>query len=56
MMLSCLETLERVMRDLEDMVDTRMTSKDVQHKPQAQSNKNSSMPRPPGPVYLKLVT
>ena len=29
MMLSCLGTLERVMRDLEDVVDAMMTSKDV---------------------------
>ena len=33
-----------------------MTSKDVQHKPKAQSNKNSSLPRLLGPVCLKLVT
>ena len=30
MMLSCLGTLERVMKDLEDMVEAKMTSKDVQ--------------------------
>ena len=34
MMLFCLGTLERVMRDLEDVVDARMTSKDVQQKPE----------------------
>ena len=56
MMLSCLGTLERVMRDLEDMVDARMTSKEVQQKPEARSNMISSLPRPPGPVCLKLVT
>jgi hypothetical protein len=56
MMLSCLGTLERVMKDLEQVVEVMMTSKDVQHKPEAQSNKNSSLPRPPGPVFLKLVT
>ena len=33
-----------------------MTSKDVQHEPEAQSNMISSLPRPPGPVCLKLVT
>ena len=30
MMLSCLGTLERVMKDLEDVVEAMMTSKDVQ--------------------------
>ena len=30
MMLFCLGTLERVMKDLEDMVEAKMTSKDVQ--------------------------
>ena len=44
------------MRDLEDVVDARMTSKDVQQKPEARSNMISSLPRPPGPVCLKLVT
>jgi hypothetical protein len=44
------------MKDLEQVVEVMMTSKDVQHKPEAQSNKNSSLPRPPGPVFLKLVT
>ena len=29
---------------------------DDQHKPEAQSNKNSSLSRPLGPVCLKLVT
>ena len=33
-----------------------MTSKDVQHEPEAQSNMFSSLPRPPGPVFLKLIT
>ena len=56
MMLSCLGTLERVMRDLEDMVEAMMTSKDVQQKPEARSNMISSLPRPLGPVCLKLVT
>ena len=44
------------MRDLEEEVEALMTSKDVQQKLEAQSNKNSSLPRPPGPVCLKLVT
>ena len=35
MMLSCLGTMERVMKDLEDVVEVMMTSKDVQHKPEA---------------------
>ena len=56
MVLSCLGTLERVMRDLEEEVEALMTSKDVQQKPKAQSNMISSLPRPLGPVYLKLVT
>ena len=56
MMLSCLGTLERVMKDLEEVVEVMMTSKDVQHKPEAQSNMISSLPRPSGPVCLKLVT
>ena len=43
MMLSCLGTLERVMKDLEDMVE-------------AWSNMTSSLPQPLGPVCLKLVT
>ena len=44
------------MRDLEDVVDARMTSKEVQQKPEARSNMISSLSRPPGPVCLKLVT
>jgi hypothetical protein len=56
MMLSCLGTLERVMKDLEEVVEVMMTNKDVQHKLEAQSNKNSSLSRPPGLVCLKLVT
>ena len=35
MMLSCLETLEKVMKDLEDVVEAKMTSKDVQQEPEA---------------------
>ena len=30
MISSCLETLERVMKDIEDVVEAMMTSKDVQ--------------------------
>ena len=44
------------MKDLEDVVDAKMTSKDVQQEPEAWSNTISSLPWPPGPVYLKLVT
>ena len=44
------------MRDLEEEVEALMTSKDVQQKPEARSNMISSLPRPPGPVCLKLVT
>ena len=44
------------MRDLEEEVEAMMTSKDVQQKPEAQSNMISSMPRPLGLVCLKLVT
>ena len=44
------------MRDLDEEVEALMTSKDVQHKPEARSNMISSLPRPPGPVFLKLVT
>ena len=43
MMLYCLGILERVMKDLEDMVE-------------AWSNMTSSLPQPLGPVCLKLVT
>ena len=56
MMLSCLGTLVRVMKDLEDVVEAMMTSKDVQQNPEARSNMISSLPWPPGPVYIKLVT
>ena len=56
MMLSCLGTLVRVMKDLEDVVEAKMTSKDVQQEPEARSNTILSLPRPPGPVCLKLVT
>jgi hypothetical protein len=34
MILYCLGTLERVMRNLEEEVEAKMTSKDVQHKPE----------------------
>ena len=44
------------MRDLEEEVEATMTSKDVQQEPEARSNMISSLPRPPGPVCLKLVT
>ena len=44
------------MRDLEDEAEALMTSKDVQLKSEARSNVISSLPRPPGPVYLKVVT
>ena len=44
------------MSDLEDVVEAMMTSKDVQQKPEARSNMISSLPRPLGPVCLKLVT
>ena len=44
------------MKDLEDMVEAKMTSKDVQQEPEARSNMISSLPWPPGPVCLKLVT
>jgi hypothetical protein len=44
------------MRNLEEEMEAKMTSKDVQNKPEARSNMNSSLPRPPGPVCLKLVT
>ena len=56
MMLSYLGTLDRVMKDLEDVVEVKMTSKDVQQEPEAWSNMISSLPRPSGPVCLKLVT
>ena len=44
------------MRDLEDVVEAMLTSKDVQQEPEAWSNMISSLSRPPGPVCLKLVT
>ena len=44
------------MKDLEDVVEAKMTSKNIQQEPEAWSNMISSLPRPPGPVYLKLVT
>ena len=44
------------MKDLEDVVKAKMTSKDVQQEPKARSNMISSLSRPPGPVCLKLVT
>ena len=53
-MLSCLGTLERVMKDIEDMVEAMMTSKDVQQKPEARSNMILSLSRPPELVCLKL--
>ena len=56
MMLSYLGTLERVMKDLEDMVEAKMTSKDVQQEPEARSKMILSLPRLTGPVCLKLVT
>ena len=33
-----------------------ITSKDIQQEPEARSNMISSLPRPLGPVCLKLVT
>ena len=56
MMLYFLGTLERVMKDLEDVVEAKMTSKDVQQEPEDRSNTILSLPRPPGSVCLKLVT
>ena len=53
MMLYFLGTLERVMRNLQEEMEAKMTSKDVQHKPEARSNMNSSLPRPPGPACSK---
>ena len=44
------------MRDLEEEVEAMMTSKDVQQELEARSNMISSLPRPPGPICLKLVT
>ena len=44
------------MKDLEDVVEAKMTSKDVQQEPEAWSNMILSLPRPPEPVCLKLIT
>ena len=55
LMLSFLGTLERVIRELEEEMEVMMTSKNVQQKPEAQSNMILSLPRSPGPVCLKLV-
>ena len=44
------------MRDLEEEVEAMMTSKDVQQELEARSNMISSLPRPLGPLCLKLVT
>ena len=44
------------MRNLEKEVEAMMTGKDIQQKPEAWSNMISSLPRPSGPVFLKLVT
>jgi hypothetical protein len=56
MMLYFLGILERVIGNLEEEIEAKMTSKDVQHKPKAQSNMTLSLPRPPGLVCHKLVT
>ena len=56
MMLYFLGTLKRVMRNLEEEMEAKMTSKDVQHKPEVRSNMNSSLSRAAGPVCHKLVT
>jgi hypothetical protein len=53
MMLYCLGTLD-VMKNLEEEVEVKMTSKGVQHKPEARSNMISSLPRPPGPICHKM--
>jgi hypothetical protein len=53
MMLYCLGILERVMRNFEEEVEAKMTSKDIQHKPEAWSNTTSSLPWPPRPVTIK---
>ena len=55
-MLYFLGALERVMRNLEEEMEAKMTSKDVQHKPEARSNMNSSLPQSPGPVCHKVVS
>ena len=44
------------MRDLEEEVEVMMTIKDIQLKLEAWSNMILSLPRPSGPVCLKLVT
>jgi hypothetical protein len=41
------------MRKLGEAIEAKMTSKDVQQKPEALSNINLSQPRPPGPVCHK---
>jgi hypothetical protein len=56
MMLYFLRTLERVIRNLEEEMEAKMTSKDVQHKPEAQPDMTLSLPQPLGLVYRKLVT
>ena len=48
--------MESVMKNLEEVLEARKTSKDVQHQPVFRSNMNLSLPQPPGPVCLKLVT
>jgi len=53
-MLYCFGRLERGMRNLEEEVEVKMTSKDVQHKLEARSNMTSSQPQPPGPVCHKM--
>ena len=56
MMLYCLGILDRVMRNLEEEVEAKMTSRDVQQEPEARSNMISSLPWPSELVCLKLVT
>ena len=41
------------MKKLKEAMEAKMTSKDVQQKPEARSNMNSSLPQPTGPVYHK---
>jgi hypothetical protein len=43
------------MRKLKEVMKAKMTSKDVQQKPEARSNLNSSLPRLLGPVCHKMV-
>jgi hypothetical protein len=52
-MLYFLGTFERLMRKLEEAMEAKMTSKDVQQKPKARSNMNLSLPWPLGPVWNK---